>query len=222
MSTFNKWIHAKERGGLVRLPDMKDIGGWKFIPFLFNPSTYTEDDTQNYKRTTVPMWPDQLTQYIGGAGATLKFEIVLEKERIVEFFRYRDINALLNTSAGSGNESARERKFFSGSTDSLSAVVQFPMTVDEYIAEIETLKAPKQGHDAGDFFAGSPPRVMVIFGKFYKIGFIQKTTIMYEEFFSSGETRSAQIQVSMILAYGRMNYYRRISKGVGSTASNRR
>lgn len=211
MADFGKWIHAKERGGFVKMPH-EPGESWEFVPFLFNPFEYVEEDTQNYEKKQIPMWADPVLQYTGGGGATLKFDVFLEQERIKEFFAYDKIGSLFeqpDNALGSNSKAV-----LAIADAALTADIRFgsSMTVDDYIAKIESLKAPKQARstgEAGDFFAMGPPRVMVVFGKFWKMGFISRTQITYTELYTDGQTRSAEIQVQMLLSHGRMNEYRR-------------
>lgn len=208
---YNRWLQAKERGGLVELPHVRiDSSTWRFIPFLFNPHEFSEDDTQNYSRETVPMFADQIVQYVGGGGANFKFDMILEQDRLFEFLNYKNINQLLDI------DKQGSRQFFDNQTDEFKAKYIETNTVEKYIARIEELKSPKMG-DAGDYFGSSPSRVMVVFGSFYRIGYITKTDIKITEFYSKGQIRSATVGVSMILPAGRMNYYRGVAKGNSPT-----
>lgn len=195
MANFNRMLQSKERGGLLEVPHIKNGKRWRFMPFLFNPQPFKIDDSQRYEITPIPLWPEPVLNYVAGEGASAKFDIYLEQDRINEFLENANGLNNFNTIRAIGNENS-------------GVEIATPVTVDDYIAYIESLKLPKQDLGAGNFFEASPSRVMFIFGKFFRIGYIAKTSISYDEYFNNGGTRSAVINVTFLLSYGYANQIR--------------
>jgi hypothetical protein len=95
-----------------------------------------------------------------------------------------------------------------------NANIDFSKSVSDYMKRIENMSLPKRSGQDGQLFINAPPRVMVVMGKWYRIGFIEKTTKKILEFYSGktyddgtivedGDIRSAEMSIDMILAYGR-------------------
>lgn len=194
-----------QRGGLVELPT-RPGGDIFFIPFLFNPKEFTESETQVYSKTVVPMWADPMVQYVGGAGTTFKFDIFLEEMRMREIFDRKRKSKRLQEQLGGkldgGKQTITTRHFFFTQKNN-PAQIDFKQDLEQYIKRIESLRYPKRSDRPGLVYVNSPPRVMVILGKFKRIGFIEKTTIKYTDLFPDGRIRSAVMNVDMILAFGR-------------------
>lgn len=176
MPNLIRETRAKERGGLVIMPQNPG-GAFTIIPFLFNPTEFSEEEGHSWDKKTIPMQGDPAVQYVGGEGGTFKFQLILEAERLAEF---------VTSSAASS---------LSGS-------------IEQYHAQIEMLKQP-QVTDPGLLYEGSPPRIMVAFGTFFRIGYINKTSTTYTDFFVDGRMRSAEMEINMLLSFGRARQYKR-------------
>jgi len=184
------WKRAKMRGGLVELPTRPgQLGSFFFIPFLFNPHEFSEKDSQGWEKKKIPLWADPALNYSGGDGVDFKFQMTLELERLKEF-------------RSAGFQQTDENLAAQGLSFTAQSFL-FPDNLQDYIDRIELLKFPKRGGEAGNFFQNSPPRVMVIMGKFFRVGVINSTDIKYTEFMTDGSIRSASIEVNMLLSYGR-------------------
>lgn len=208
-STFGSSV-SKLRGGLIEMP--KKVGGeFIFIPFIFNPTTFEEEESDSYTVTTVPGWADPHVMYVGGQASKLKFEMILEQQRMVEMFRKANSNVQLAGLIGNneGKDKIIHRSFPNISSNpkkGAKSTIDFAERVDMYIERIKMIKRPARTGKAGQLFENAPARVMVVLGPhFSKIGHIDKIGTKYEEFYRDGTLKSATMSISMILTFGHSN-----------------
>lgn len=209
---------AKERGGLVELPH-KPGGDFFFIPFLFNPKEYEISDTQTYSKKTIPLWPDPNIQYVGGAGQTFKFTMMLESLRMREIFGERHRRDVANqvggsyqiTSVNHGGAVAETNTITTrtfnnlqsgGQAHSINTEIDFAADLESYIERIDRLSLPHRGGVAGSQYDSAPNAVMAVFGVFWKIGQIEKTKQKLTDFYHDGRLKSVQYEVEMTLIQG--------------------